>query len=106
MFSEKASSPYYTIWTVLFIFRVDWCAVLVGYFCDWIRRYSVCVDKDRKENGMDAPGLASPIPAYRQNLCRMRKSNDPSESEPTYLNSLGVLDLDLVCAGRVRPKGI
>ena len=28
----------------------------------------------------------------------MRKSNDPSESEPTYLGSLGVLDLDLtVC---------
>ena len=47
---------------------------------------------------MDAPGLASPIRAYRQNLCQMRKSNDPSESEPTYLGSLGVLDLDLtVC---------
>ena len=29
---------------------------------------------------------------------QMRKSNDPSESEPTYLGSLGVLDLDLtVC---------
>ena len=38
------------------------------------------------------------IRAYRQNLCQMRKSNDPSESEPTYLGSLGVMDLDLtVC---------
>ena len=55
----------------------------------------MCVNKDRKEDGMDAPGLASPIRAYRQNLCQMRKSNDPSESEPTYLDSLGVLDLDI-----------
>ena len=47
---------------------------------------------------MDAPGLALPIRANRQNLCQMRKSNNPSESEPTYLGSLGVLDLDLtVC---------
>ena len=80
------------------IFRVDWCAVLVGYFRDWTRRCSVCIDRDRKENGMDAPGFASPIRAYRQNLCRMRTSNDPSDSEPTTLDSLGVLDLDLcVC---------
>ena len=58
----------------------------------------VCVEEDRKENGMDAPGFASPIRAYRHNLCEMRKSNDPSESEPTDLGSLGVLDLDLtVC---------
>ena len=47
---------------------------------------------------MDAPGFASPIHPYRQNLCQMRKSNDPNESEPTHLGSLGVLDLDLtVC---------
>ena len=66
--------------------------------CDWDWRYSGCVEEDGKENGMDAPGLASRIRAYRQNLCQMRKSNDPSESEPTYLGSLGVLDLDLtVC---------
>ena len=85
------------------IFRVDWCAFLVEYICDWDWRYSGCVEEYRKENGMDAPGLASPIRAYRQNLCQMRKSNDPSESEPTYLGSLGVLDLDLtVCPGRVR----
>ena len=60
----------------------------------------MCVIKDRKEDGMDAPGLASPIRAYRQNLCQMRKSNDPSELEPTYLNSLGVLDKRL--SGRIR----
>ena len=83
---------------MLLIFRVDWCAFLIEYICDWDWRYSGCVEEDRKENGMDAPGLASPIRAYRQNLCQMRKSNDPSESEPTYLGSLGVLDLDLaVC---------
>ena len=83
---------------MLFIFCVDWCAVLVEYICNWNCGHSKCVEEDRKENGMDAPGLASPIRAYRQNLCQMRKSNDPSESEPTHLGSLGVLDLDLtVC---------
>ena len=83
---------------MLLIFHVDWWAVLIEYICDWNCRYSECVEEDRKENGMDVPGLASPIRAYRQNLCQMRKSNDSSESEPTYLGSLGVLDLDLtVC---------
>ena len=47
---------------------------------------------------MDVPGFASPIRAYRQNLCKMRKSNDPNGSETTSLCSLGVVDLDLtVC---------
>ena len=47
---------------------------------------------------MDAPGFASPIRVYRQNLSQMRKSNDPNGSEKTNLCSLGVVDLDLaVC---------
>ena len=47
---------------------------------------------------MDAPGFASPIRAYRQNLCKMRTSNDPDGSETTNLFSLSVVDLDLtVC---------
>ena len=47
---------------------------------------------------MDAPGFASPIRAYRQNLCKMRTSNDPDGSETINLCSLGVVDLDLtVC---------
>ena len=83
---------------MLLIFRGDWCAFLVEYIRDLDWKYSGCVVDYRKENGMDAPGLASPIRAYRQNLCQMRKSNDPKESEPTHLGSLGVLDLDLtVC---------
>ena len=66
-----------------------------GIFLD---RQFVCVEEDRKEDGMDTPGFASPIRAYRHNLCEMRKSHDASESEPTDLDSLGVLDLDLtVC---------
>ena len=32
-------------------------------------------------NTMEAPGFASPIRAYRQNLSKMRESNDPSDSE-------------------------
>ena len=44
---------------------------------------------------MDTPGFASPIRAYRQNLCKMRTSNDPDESETINLFLLGVVDLDL-----------
>ena len=58
----------------------------------------MCVGVDRKGDGMDAPGFASPIRAYRQDLCQMRKSNDQNGSETTNLGSLGVMDLDLaVC---------
>ena len=47
---------------------------------------------------MDAPGFASPIRNYRQNLSIMRESNYPNGSESTNLCSLGVVDLDLtVC---------
>ena len=42
---------------------------------------------------MEAPGFA--IRAHRQNLSKMRESNDPSDSEVTNLCSLGVVDLDL-----------
>ena len=49
-------------------------------------------------NSMDAPGFASPIHTYRQNLSKMRESNDPNGSETTNLCLLGVVDLDLsVC---------
>ena len=44
---------------------------------------------------MDSPGFASPIRTYRQNLSRMRESNDPNGSEVTTLCSLGVVDLNL-----------
>ena len=43
---------------------------------------------------MDVPGFASPIRTYRQNLSKMRESNDPNGSETTNLCSLGVVDLD------------
>ena len=42
-----------------------------------------------------SPGFASPICTYRQNLSKMRESNDPHGSEVTNLCSLGVVDLDL-----------
>ena len=44
---------------------------------------------------MDTPGFASPIRAFRDSLCHMKKSNDVSDTEQTFLDSLGVLDLDL-----------
>ena len=70
---------------MLWIFRVDWCAFLFGYVRDLDWNYFVCVEVYRKGNGMDVPGFASPIRAYRQNLCQMRKSNDPNGSETTNL---------------------
>ena len=80
---------------MLLIFLVDWCADLISYCGDWTYRDSVCVDKDGKEDGMDTPGFASPIRVFRENLCQMWKSNDPIDTEPTCLDSLGVLDLDI-----------
>ena len=88
-------SSYYILWTVLLIFRVDWCADLISYCGDWTYEYSVCADRDGKEDGMDTPGFASPIRVFRENLCQMRKSNDASDTEQTFLDSLGVLDLDI-----------
>ena len=44
---------------------------------------------------MDTPGFASPIHTYRNNLCKMRESNDQDGSEATNLCSLGVVDLEL-----------
>ena len=44
---------------------------------------------------MDTPGFASPIRTYRQNLCKMRESNDQDGSDVINLCSLGVVDLDL-----------
>ena len=44
---------------------------------------------------MDTPVFASPIHAYRQNLCKMRESNDHDGSEVINLCSLGVVHLDL-----------
>ena len=77
------------------IFRVDWCAILLFYCRDWTYDYSPCADRDRQEDGMDTPGFASPIRVFRDNLCQMRESNDASDTEQTFLDSLGVLDLDL-----------
>ena len=58
----------------------------------------MCGEEDSKEDGMDTPGFASPIRAYRHDLCEMRKSHDAKEADPTDLGSLGVLYLDLtVC---------
>ena len=45
--------------------------------------------------GMDTPGFASPIRVFRNSLYHMRKSNDVNDKEQTFLDSLGVLDLDL-----------
>ena len=80
---------------MLWIFRVDWCAFLFGHVRDLDWNRLVFVGLYRKMNNMDAPGFASPIRTYGQNLSKMRESNDPNGSETTNLCSLGVVDLDL-----------
>ena len=55
----------------------------------------------KKTNSMDAPGFASPIRTYRQNLSKMREFNDSNGTETTTLCSLGVVDLDLTVLVRV-----
>ena len=82
-------------WTVLEIFRVDWCVSVLFCCRDWTYSYFLCAYRNRQTAGMDTPGFASPIRVFRENLCHMRKSNDVSDTEQTMLDSLGVLDLDL-----------
>ena len=82
-------------WTVLEIFRVDWCVSVLFYCRDCTYSYYLCAYRNRQAADMDTPGFASPIRVFRENLCQMRKSNDVSDTEQTFLDSLGVLDLDL-----------
>ena len=77
------------------IFRAGWCATVLFYCRDWTYDYSWCANRDRQADVMETPGFASPIRAFRDGLCQMRKSNDVSDTEQTVLDSLGVLDLDL-----------
>ena len=80
---------------MLVILRVDWCANLLFYYRDWTYDYYLRDYWNRQAAGMDTPGFASPIRAFRDSLCHMKKSNDVSNTEQTFLDSLGVLDLDL-----------
>ena len=46
---------------------------------------------------METPGFGSPLQTYWDTTHRMRVSNDrEGSSDPTYLGSLGVVDLDLL----------
>ena len=93
-----APSTHSAIWLVLWIFGGEWCDFLFGDDCHLHRDRPVVVGLCMKTNSMDAPGFASTIHAYKQNLSKMRESNDPNGSETTHLCSLGVVDLDLsVC---------
>ena len=82
-------------WTVLENFRVDWCVSVLFCGRNWTYSYYICAYRNRQTAGMDTPGFASPIRAFRESLCHMRKSNDVSDTDKTLLDSLGVLDLDL-----------
>ena len=70
---------------------IDWLAYDGGWTSDKaLRAYYTS-----QAVGMETPGFASPIRAFRNSLYHMRKSNDVNDKEQTFLDSLGVLDLDL-----------
>ena len=90
---------------MLTLYEVYWIVLTKGgaeCSVQWFYYYS-CWTIDRLEgaepdmpvNDLVTPGFASPIRAYQDNLCRMKKSHDVGESEQISLDSLGVLDVDL-----------
>ena len=70
---------------------IDWLA----YDGGWTSDKALRADYTSQAVGMDTPGFASPIRAFQNSLYHMRKSNDVNDKEQTFLDSLGVLDLDL-----------
>ena len=70
---------------------IDWLA----YDGGWTSDKALRADYTSQAVGMDTPGFASPIRAFQNSLYHMRKSNDANDKEQTFLDSLGVLDLDL-----------
>ena len=70
---------------------IDWLA----YDGGWTSDKALRADYTSQAVGMDTPGFASPIRAFQNSLYHMRKSNDVNDKERTFLDSLGVLDLDL-----------
>ena len=70
---------------------IDWLA----YDGGWTYDKALRADYTSQAVGMDTPGFASPIRAFQNSLYHMRKSNDVNDKEQTFLDSLGVLDLDL-----------
>ena len=77
------------------ILDIDWWVNLFFYGRGWTYDNSLRAYWNSQAAGMDTPGFASPIRIFRDSLCHMRKSNDVSNTEQTFLDSLGVLDLDL-----------
>ena len=77
------------------ILRIDWCVNLLFYCRGWTYDNYLRTYWNSQAAGMDTPGFASPIRVFRDSLYHMKKSNDVSDMEQTFLDSLGVLDLDL-----------
>ena len=78
----------------MFICINCWIKLLV-HDGDWTSYKALWTYDTSQTVGMETPGFASPIRVFQNSLCHMRKSNDVSDKEQTFLDSLGVLDLDL-----------
>ena len=75
--------------------RIDYWIDWLDYDGSWTYDNALRADYTSQAVGMDTPGFASPIRVFQNSLYHMRKSNDVNDKEQTFLDSLGVLDLDL-----------
>ena len=75
--------------------RIDYWIDWLAYDGGWTYDKALRADYTSQAVGMDTPGFASPIRVFQNSLYHMRKSNDVNDKEQTFLDSLGVLDLDL-----------
>ena len=75
--------------------RIDYWIDWLAYDGGWTYDKALRADYTSQAVGMDTPGFASPIRAFQNSLYHMRKSNDVNDKEQTFLDSMGVLDLDL-----------
>ena len=88
-------SSYAAWWTVLVFLRINCWINLLVYDGGWTSDKALRAYCTSQAVAMDTPGFASLIRVFRNSLCHMKKSNDVSDTEQTFLDSLGVLDLDL-----------
>ena len=75
--------------------RIDYWIDWLAYDGSWTYDKALRADYTSQAVSMDTPGFASPIRVFQNSLYHMRTSNDVNDKEQTFLDSLGVLDLDL-----------
>ena len=104
--SRRLSNLDVYCWTDWYNFRAEDCVLQWNGWCGRLQCYCDLLRRSTVPSIMDTPGFGSPIHTYQANSRRMHASHDRDGSNATHLNSLGVVDLDLVAVtGRFRPAG-